>query len=154
MHGLNDAGVLQSIQTLSCMFWNLLLEKQGIKVQIAVDLYAHNMCWNKVSQIRNKHDCVNCCMRRESSNRHGFLKHFGLKNGEIADQKSSNLLQATVLVVRPSPFSVSTPFAHSNLISFQHISAIGSDRWPRDPKGFTFHVEPMDGGVSWHQWHS
>ena len=47
MHGLNDAGDLQSIQTLSCMFWNLLLEKQGIKVQIAVDLYAHNMCWKK-----------------------------------------------------------------------------------------------------------
>jgi len=22
----------------------------------------------------------------------------------------------------------------------------GSDRWPRDPKGFTFYVEPMDGG--------
>ena len=79
----------------------LAFREEGIKVQIDVwpvcTRYAE-----KMSQIRNKHDSVHGCVRRESSNRHGFLKHFGLKNGEIADQKSSNLLQATVSVVRPS----------------------------------------------------
>jgi hypothetical protein len=32
---------------------------------------------------------------------------------------------------------------------FEYLSCrAGSDRWPRDPKGFTFYVEPMDGGDS------
>lgn len=30
------------------------------------------------------------------------------------------------------------------------LLGVGSDRWPREPKGFTFYVEPMDGGDAWH----